>query len=48
MADLENRHADAWKGNQVALDLFEHGQGHHGWSGREIEDAMDGCISHMR
>ena len=40
MADLHDRHADAGQREQIALRLFEHGQGQDGGTGGEVEDAV--------
>jgi hypothetical protein len=42
VADLHHRHADAWKGDKVALSLFEDRKGKNGWTSREVVNAMYG------
>ncbi len=42
VADLHDGHPDAGQADEIALDLFEDGQGQHRRPGREVVDAFGG------
>jgi hypothetical protein len=41
MADLEDRHANAWQCDEVALNFFKHRQRHDRRTGGKIVDPMN-------
>jgi hypothetical protein len=43
MADFENRHPGARQRDEIALDLFEDGDGEDCRAGGEIMNTMNGC-----
>jgi hypothetical protein len=43
MADLDDRHAHTRQGDEIALDLLEHGYWQDSGPSREVEHAMNCC-----